>query len=67
MPNNINRSTQPTLLYIKALLHGLFQTEPVDPKIRNRLRQELQQDGSSCLNERLAQIDPDIAGRLHPQ
>ena len=55
-----------TGLYIKALLHGLFQTEPVDPKIRNRLKQELEQDGSSCLYGRLAQIDPDTAGRLHP-
>jgi tRNA dimethylallyltransferase len=55
-----------TGLYIKALLHGLFQTEPVDPKIRNRLKQELEQDGSSCLYGRLAKIDPDTAGRLHP-
>ena len=55
-----------TGLYIKALLHGLFQTEPVDPKIRNRLKQKLEQNGSSCLYGRLAQIDPDTAGRLHP-
>jgi tRNA dimethylallyltransferase len=55
-----------TGLYIKALLHGLFQTEPVDPKIRNRLKQELEQDGGSCLYERLAKIDPNTAGRLHP-
>jgi tRNA dimethylallyltransferase len=55
-----------TGLYIKALLHGFFQTEAVDPKIRNRLKQELEQDGSSCLYERLAKIDPDTAGRLHP-
>jgi tRNA dimethylallyltransferase len=55
-----------TGLYIKALLHGLFQTEPVDPKIRNRLKQELAQGGSRCLYGRLEKIDPNTAGRLHP-
>ncbi|UCD77137.1 MAG: tRNA (adenosine(37)-N6)-dimethylallyltransferase MiaA [Desulfobacterales bacterium] len=55
-----------TGLYIKALLHGLFQSKPVDPKIRKRLKQELEQSGSSFLYERLEQIDPDTAERLHP-
>jgi tRNA dimethylallyltransferase len=55
-----------TGLYIKALLHGLFQSEPVDPEVRSRLRHELEQGGSRCLYERLEQIDPDTAGRLHP-
>jgi len=55
-----------TGLYIKALLHGLFQSEPVDPGVRSRLRQELAQSGSSFLYERLGKIDPDTAGCLHP-
>jgi tRNA dimethylallyltransferase len=55
-----------TGLYIKALLHGLFQSEPVDSKIRNRLKQQLDQDGSSSLYERLERVDPATAGRLHP-
>ena len=55
-----------TGLYIKAMLHGLFQSEPADPKIRNRLKQELEQGGSHILYERLEQIDPETAGRLHP-
>jgi len=55
-----------TGLYIKAMLHGIFQSQPVDPKIRNRLKQELEQGGSSCLYEHLKEIDPDTAGRLHP-
>ena len=38
-----------TGLYIKAMLYGIFQSEPVDPKIRKRLKQELEQGGSSCL------------------
>jgi len=55
-----------TGLYIKAVLYGLFQSEPLDPKIRNRLKQELKQGGSSFLYERLERMDPETAGRLHP-
>lgn len=55
-----------TGLYIKALLHGLFQSQPIDPKIRNRLKKEAAENGSSVLYERLKQIDPDTANRLHP-
>ena len=55
-----------TGLYIKALLHGLFQTEPVDHRIRDRLRKDAEQNGSTALYQRLQQLDPDTADRLHP-
>jgi tRNA dimethylallyltransferase len=55
-----------TGLYIKALLHGLFQSKPVDPQIRNRLKQEAEENGSRVLHERLQKIDPATADRLHP-
>ena len=55
-----------TGLYIKALLQGLFQSNPVDPKIRERLNQEAAESGSRHLHERLQQVDPDTADRLHP-
>lgn len=55
-----------TGLYIKALLQGLFQANPVDPQIRERLSQEADENGSSALHDRLRQVDPDTAGRLHP-
>jgi tRNA dimethylallyltransferase len=55
-----------TGLYIKALLHGLFESKPVAPAVRNRLRQEAEENGSKALHERLQQLDPDTAGRLHP-
>ena len=55
-----------TGLYIKALLHGLFQSKPVDPIIRNRLKKEAEKNGSQSFHERLQQVDPDTAGRLHP-
>jgi len=55
-----------TGLYIKALLHGLFQAQPVDPQVRNRLRQEAAEKGSLLLYERLQEMDPASADRLHP-
>ena len=55
-----------TGLYIKALLQGLFQSNPVDPKIRERLSQEAAENGSTSLHDRLKQVDPDTAERLHP-
>ena len=56
-----------TGLYIKALLHGLFQSKPVDSKIRNRLKQEAEENGSVFLFERLKKNDPAAAGRIHPK
>ena len=55
-----------TGLYIKALLQGLFQSHPVDPQIRERLMQEAAENQGGFLYDRLKQIDPDTADRLHP-
>jgi tRNA dimethylallyltransferase len=55
-----------TGLYIKALLQGLFQSHPVDPKIRERLSQEAAENCSNRLHDRLKEVDPDTADRLHP-
>jgi len=56
-----------TGLYLKALLHGLFDTPPVPEALRRRLRQELHDLGLPALYERLLKIDPLTARRLHPQ
>jgi tRNA dimethylallyltransferase len=55
-----------TGLYIKALLQGLFHSNPVDPVIRERLLKEASENGSRSLHDRLKQVDPDAAERLHP-
>jgi len=55
-----------TGLYIKALLQGLFESNPVDPQIRERLMQAAAENGSAILYDRLKQVDPDTADRLHP-
>jgi len=54
-----------TGLYIKALLHGLFQTQRPASEVRERLRQEAAVDGSGSLHRRLARCDPDAARRIH--
>ncbi|MGD9300050.1 MAG: tRNA (adenosine(37)-N6)-dimethylallyltransferase MiaA [Desulfobacterales bacterium] len=55
-----------TGLYIKALLQGLFQAPPVDLKIRERLKKKAHANGSDALYDRLLQVDPEAADRLHP-
>ncbi len=55
-----------TGLYIKALLSGLFEDGSPDPRLRQRLRQELTDRGLPHLYERLRRLDPASAWRLHP-
>lgn len=55
-----------TGLYIKALLYGLFRSDARDPAVRARLRAEAEAQGAAALHNRLAQCDPQTAGRLHP-
>jgi tRNA dimethylallyltransferase len=54
-----------TPLYLKALLHGLFEGPPVDPALRRRLEQEAAMSGSAVLHARLVSVDPATARRLH--
>jgi tRNA dimethylallyltransferase len=55
-----------TGLYIKALLHGLFDAQLFDADIRRRLKQEADAHGIEPLHERLRRLDPESAERLHP-
>jgi tRNA dimethylallyltransferase len=55
-----------TGLYIKALVFGLFDAEPVNAALRKRLKSELQAKGTLSLYERLTAVDPDTARKLHP-
>jgi tRNA dimethylallyltransferase len=54
-----------TPLYLKALLHGLFNGPAADAALRQRLTEEALAMGSQSLHERLARVDPISAGRLH--
>jgi len=55
-----------TGLYIKALEYGLFDAPPVDEVLRNRLKKEAQKSGTEALLQRLKQVDPVTANKLHP-
>lgn len=55
-----------TGLYIRALLRGLCPGPPANRLIRNELAQEAQTQGPTFLYEKLQQVDPDLAQRVHP-
>ncbi len=55
-----------TALYLKALIAGLFEGPGADPEIRRRLSDLADRQGGSALYDRLVQVDPLSAARLHP-
>ncbi|ANE56062.1 tRNA (adenosine(37)-N6)-dimethylallyltransferase MiaA [Methylomonas sp. DH-1] len=54
-----------TMLYFSALTQGLAQLPAADAEIRQRLDAELQTLGKEVLHDRLAQVDPQAAARIH--
>ena len=56
-----------TGLYITSLLHGIaFAPQRSDPELREELQQEAEEQGAQALYERLRQIDPEYAAKVHP-
>jgi tRNA dimethylallyltransferase len=55
-----------TPFYLKALLCGLFDAPPVDAELRARLEAEAERGGKQPLHDRLREVDPTTAARLHP-
>jgi tRNA dimethylallyltransferase len=55
-----------TMLYFNALLNGLAVLPEANPAIRAKLDQDLEQLGKEALHQRLADIDPLAAARIHP-
>ena len=55
-----------TPLYLKALLRGIFEGPPADREFRARLAEEAALRGPGWLHQRLAEVDPAAAARLHP-
>jgi tRNA dimethylallyltransferase len=55
-----------TGLYIKTLLGGLMECPPSDPRLRDELMSECKEKGVPFLHERLRKLDPESAGRIHP-
>jgi tRNA dimethylallyltransferase len=54
-----------TGLYIKALIYGLFNSQPPDPDIRRNLEQRADAHGTAHLHEQLAICDPHAAAGIH--
>jgi tRNA dimethylallyltransferase len=55
-----------TGLYIRSLIKGLFPGPTADKELRNSL-ELLEKTTPGSLHEKLSQIDPDSAKRLHPR
>lgn len=54
-----------TPMYLKAMLYGLFNGPPADEEIRNKLKEQITAEGNAPLYEKLKQVDPEAAERIH--
>jgi len=54
-----------TFLYFRALLEGLAELPEADQEVRQRLEQEAAESGWSALHQRLQNVDPVAAARIH--
>lgn len=55
-----------TMMYFKALWHGLSELPSADPAIRLALQQEAEKRGWDELHRELARLDPTAATLIHP-
>ncbi len=55
-----------TGLYFDALEHGLAPLPSADPELRRRIAEEAAESGWPALHRRLRDVDPETAGRVHP-
>jgi tRNA dimethylallyltransferase len=55
-----------TMLYVRALVHGLSPLPTSDPAVRADLAAQLAVRGLTALHAELAQVDPEAAARIHP-
>lgn len=53
-------------LFLRGLLRGVFAGPPADRELRERLESEASQREGDWLWDRLQQVDPESAQRLHP-
>lgn len=55
-----------SFLWVRALLYGLAAAPPADPALREEHKTFVERCGRPALHERLRQVDPSSAARLHP-
>lgn len=54
-----------TMLYFRALSQGLSPLPSADAEVRARLEREQAERGLPAMHQRLAQVDPEAAARIH--
>ena len=54
-----------TMLYFKALEQGLSPLPSADPEVRARIEAQAEEQGWQALHDRLSEIDPEAAARIH--
>lgn len=55
-----------TGLWLRALVHGIFDAPEIDPELRNKIRRELELEGAPAKHRELAEVDPQAAARIQP-
>jgi tRNA dimethylallyltransferase len=55
-----------TMLYLRALYRGMAALPPANPQVRAQLEEQAARIGWPALHERLRELDPEAAGRIHP-
>jgi tRNA dimethylallyltransferase len=55
-----------TMLYFRALEHGLAELPPANAEVRARIEEQARIQGWEALHRRLAEVDPESAARIHP-
>jgi tRNA dimethylallyltransferase len=53
-----------TMLYLRALMHGLAQLPEASPQVRREIDERAAREGWSTLHAELARLDPLAAGRI---
>jgi tRNA dimethylallyltransferase len=55
-----------TGLYLDALVYGISSMPEADMEFRNKLQKEAEEKGVAVLYERLKEVDPESAQKIHP-
>jgi tRNA dimethylallyltransferase len=55
-----------TGLYISVVIDGIFQVKAGGAALRQRLYRQAERCGSGFLYQRLKEVDPEAAGKIHP-
>lgn len=55
-----------TMLYHRSLLYGISELPSADETIRAKLEQQAQEKGAEYMHQKLSQIDPLSASKIHP-